>query len=362
MSAAAVGRIVGRLMEFGWIMETERVSSGIGRRATMLEIRPNALLSVGVEIDRDLVRMGLVDLDGKIVAQWERRFEPPSETGAVADRIAEGVARLAKESRLSQGRFIGVGIGMPGMIRSAEGTVAFSAQLGWTNERFADLVERRLRMPVFLDNDLKAKALGESFAGTFANQGVAALVSIGSGVGAALVIDGNLYRGSDNMAGEIGHATIDPDGDLCECGKRGCLQTYLADREILRQASRFRPVSDIGEIFALMGAGEDWAIEIIRRVCSYVALTIQHVVCAYNPDVIILTGDLIEKHPEIFDIVSGRIKEWITKPYGDNLRLIRSALGANSAIVGAARLAFQQRMLRGEWQRDYSNGVDVHVD
>ncbi|MFC5467390.1 ROK family protein [Cohnella suwonensis] len=348
MSATSIGRIVGDLIEFGLVKETDQFSSGVGRKATLLDIDVQSILSVGVEVDRNIVLIGLVDLDGNIVAEQRRTIDRQlAQPESLAGIIADMVMQLAEAHGLSPSKFIGVGIGMPGIIDSAEGTAVFSAQLGWKNERFASIVEAKLGLPVVLDNDLKVKALGESSEGAMSDQGKTALISIGSGVGSALVVEGKIYRGANNIAGEIGHSTVDPNGKLCECGKRGCLQTYIADLAMLQEAGQIKPVSSVNELFSLMNAGEAWAFNIIDRACTYAAVAVSNVVCTYNPDVIILTGDFIDSNPEAFDAVSGKLKDFIWEPFAGTFELKRSKLGKKSVMIGAAKLVLQQRLDRG---------------
>nr|WP_255570731.1 ROK family transcriptional regulator [Cohnella sp. CFH 77786] len=348
LSATSAGRIVGELMDIGLVKETDQTSSGVGRKATLLDIDPQSILSVGVEVDRNVVLAGLIDLDGKVVAERHQSIDRPSaQPEAVAVLIAGMVAQLAEAQGMPPSKLIGVGVGMPGIVDTQGGIVVFSAQLGWRNERFASLLEEKLGLPVVLDNDLKVKALGESSAGSMPDHGKTALISIGSGLGSALIMEGKIYRGAGNMAGEIGHATVDPNGKLCECGKRGCLQTYITDVAMLQEASQIKPVSGVNELFELMNAGEAWAFNIIDRACTYAAIAVNSVVCSYNPDSIILTGDFIDTNPGAFETVLGKVRDFIGEPFAGTFELKRSELGGKSVMIGAAKLVLQQRLDRG---------------
>ncbi len=352
MSPTSVGRIVNDLIEIGLVKETNQFSSGVGRKATMLDIDVQQILSVGVEVDRSIAQVGLVDLDGRIVAEQHHVIERNAgQPGIVAEKIADMIIGLAATQGIAASKFIGVGIGIPGIMDTIAGNVVFSAQMGWTNEPFAKMVQAKINLPVVLDNDLKVKALGESSIDAMSNKGITALISIGSGVGSALVMDGKIYRGANNIAGEIGHSTIDPNGKLCECGKRGCLQTYITDLAMLQEANQIKPVSSVKELFELMGAGEAWAYNIIDRACTYIAVTINNVVCTYNPGTIILTGDFIENHPEVFETVRSKSKDFIWEPFIGTFELIRSKHGEKSVMVGAAKLVLQQRLDRGLEQK-----------
>lgn len=352
MSATAIGRIVGDLIESGLVRETDQYSSGVGRRATMLDIDVHSILSVGVEIDRSVVKIGLIDLDGSILAQHHHQMDIPSmQPEHLADRIADSVSQLAASKGLELSVFTGVGIGMPGVMDIAAGTAVFSAQLGWSNVKFAPMLQEKLRLPVVLDNDLKVKALGESGTAAISDEGKTALISIGSGVGSAIVMEGKIYRGANNIAGEIGHSTMDPNGKLCECGKRGCLQTYITDLAMLQEANQIKPVGSVNELFALMKNGESWAYNIIERACTYIAITINNVVCTYNPDTIIMTGNFIDSDPEVLERVRGKLKEFIWEPFVGTFKLTRSQLGEQAVMIGAAKLVLQKYLGNGLQQK-----------
>ncbi|WP_156922249.1 ROK family transcriptional regulator [Cohnella thermotolerans] len=348
MSATAIGRIVGDLIEGGLVQETDQFSSGVGRKATMLDIVNHSIISAGVEIDRNVLKIGLVDLDGSILAQVQHSLTPPaSQPEPLAGLIAESLSELAESKGLALSKFTGVGIGMPGVMDTASGKAVVSAQLGWSDVPFAPMLQDKLGLPVVLDNDLKVKALGESGTAALSEENKTVLISIGSGVGSAIVIEGKIYRGANNIAGEIGHSTIDPNGKLCECGKRGCLQTYITDLAMLQEANQIKPVASVDELFALMKSGESWAYNIIDRACTYIAITINNVVCTYNPDTIIITGHFIDSHPDILDKVRGKLKEFIWEPFVGTFKLTRSQLGDQAVVIGAAKLALQQYLGNG---------------
>jgi predicted NBD/HSP70 family sugar kinase len=348
MSAATVGRVVTDLIELGLVKETSQISGGVGRKATLLELDLESIMTVGIEIDRNLTKAALVDLSGRIIAEKQQVIDQhEKQLDTLIDAIARLVTEMAAEQDIPLAKIIGAGVGLPGIVDPEQGMVVFSAQLGWRNVPFAGMLEARLNMPVVLDNDLKVKALGESSLRSpdgMPGEGITALVSIGSGLGAALIMDQKIYRGSRNIAGEIGHSIIDPNGKLCECGKRGCLQTYITDLALLQEANQIREVSSLQELFRYMEQGEPWARSIIDRACSYIAITINNVVCAYNPGSIILTGKFIEEHSGIFEAVKQKLQEFIGEHFSGSFEMFRSKLGERSVMIGAAKLVLQQQI------------------
>ncbi|MGQ7889879.1 ROK family protein [Paenibacillus sp. WC2504] len=345
MSATSVGRIVNDLCQIGLVKETEQYSSGVGRKATMLDIDAGSVLTIGVEMDKGVIKIGIVDFDGHMIAENTiTRLYHLDEAVKVARELSEHIQELIERNEIVISKIIGIGIGVPGIIDTDKGTIIFSSQLGWENVHFAALVESNLNIPTVIDNDLKVKALGETYYGFVKGSKRAVLLGFGSGVGSALVIDGTVYRGESNIAGEIGHSTVDPNGMLCECGKRGCLQTYIADFTIIQEANKVKSVTSIKEIFDSAHNNETWAVQIIDRACTYIAITVSNVVCMYNPDTIILGGHLIEQHAEMLETVKQKINQFIWGPFNGTYKLVSSKLHSNAVMIGAATLALQQRL------------------
>ncbi|KIL42196.1 hypothetical protein SD70_03120 [Gordoniibacillus kamchatkensis] len=345
MSPTSVSRIVADLCQAGIVKETEQFSSGVGRKATLLDIDASSVLTVGIELDKTEIKIGVVDFDGRIAAEHTvSGANHDKAPQAVADTIAAKLLELVRDNGINRDKIIGVGIGIPGIIDVDSGTVVFSSQLGWKNVAFLKLVEERVGIPTTIDNDLNVKALGESIYGHVNESRKTVLIGIGSGVGSTLVIDGEIYRGETNIAGEIGHFNFDPNGMLCECGKRGCLQTYIAEYALIQEANNFKKVSRLSEIFHEWRAGEPWAISIIDRACTYIAVTVSNVVCMYNPDTIVLSGNFIEQHPHILEAVRAKLDDFIWEPFRGTFKLVLSKFAGKSVMIGAASLALNLRL------------------
>jgi N-acetylglucosamine repressor len=166
---------------------------------------------------------------------------------------------------------------------------------------------------IFIDNDQKAKALAEvSFTSVQSNSTL--FIGIGSGVGSVLVVNGTVFRGGSNSAGEIGHTTIDPNGILCECGRRGCLQTYIAEWALIQEANKIRPIQDMEELMKASET-ESWAINILNRAAMYCGMMISNAVCMYNPDMIILGGSMIDRFPQLVEIIEEQCNQFVWEPY-----------------------------------------------
>jgi predicted NBD/HSP70 family sugar kinase len=337
MSPTSISRIVGELCDEGVIKETDTSMNKVGRKAVILDINPQAVYTIGVDLDKEFIKIGIMDfcsniVAGKKVEYDETEYEP--ETTSV--KICSIVESIIEESSIHRQKFISIGVSVPGVIDAENGVVVFSSQLGWKNVKFASLLEESLRIATVVENDLKVMALAEHFHGSAKASKWTALINFGSGVGSVLVRNGEIFQGRNNRAGEIGHTTIDPFGTLCECGRRGCLQTYIADWALIQEAQKVAKVSGIQEIVESARKQELWAQNILQRATVFMGITISNILCMYNPDTVILCGSLFDDYPELFQLIEELLKSIIWEPYEDSFRLCLSELRERSRVMGAA--------------------------
>lgn len=349
MSATTVGRIVGELVEEGYIYEAEQdASAGLGRKSTLLNVIDASVMTVGVEIDLRQIDIGIVDLRGNLVCG---RAYPRQEDESAEQTIAtmgEQIEKLIQEHKLERARIAGIGIGLPGIVEHEEGNVAFSVQLGWKNVRVAAMLKELTGLDTAVDNDLKVMALAEHLKGAAIGSRRTVLAGFGNGVGSALIVEGEIFRGDLNSAGEIGHTTVDPDGALCECGKAGCLQTYINIKSLLLEANKIRPVANMKELYQSWSDREGWAVHLMDRALKYMAITVNNLVCMYNPDSVIISGELVEQCPELYErLCELCATHYIWEPLRGSFQLARSNPGERSVVIGSGLLS-QIRFFRLE--------------
>jgi predicted NBD/HSP70 family sugar kinase len=221
-----------------------------------------------------------------------------------------------------------------------------SAQLGWHHVPAAALFHEHLGYETVIDNELKARALAEHVKGRAIHSRKTALIRFGSGVGSALIIEGEIYRGENNSAGEIGHTVIDPMGTTCECGKVGCLQTYIAEGALLNEASKYSSITNLPDLFEASRSGHAWAEQIVRKAMVYMGVTINNILCMYNPDSIILSGDIVEKFHEVRTFMDeGELHAMIWEPLLHSFDIHYSSLEVEGVVLGSGMLA-QKKFFR----------------
>lgn len=335
MSPTSASRIVASLEEKCLIQEVSIDDAAIGRKATYFIPNKDAIISIGVQIDRDQIRIGFMNFIGTFIALEFYDFRVGNPDEAVTF-IGEKIEEIKKIEQIASSKIVGICVGLPGLIENKIRVVKFSAQFNWSGVLLGQMLEEETGIEVVIDNDLNLKAFGEYALDPEIEDEDMTMIGFGSGVGSALISKGQIFRGKANFSGEIGHTVVDPYGLYCPCGNSGCIQTYIAEQFLIEEASKAKPVHSIEELLDESKKGEKWAINIIDKAVTYAAITINNVICIYNPDIVVLTGSLIENHPEIKNRVLEKCKHQIWSPAMNTFTLQVSKIGENGVVIGAA--------------------------
>lgn len=336
MSPTSITRIVNELQLQGFVRETELVTSGVGRKAALLDVCGDVLYTIGVEIDTLMIKIGIVNYVGEIVAWQSIPREVTESYYETLEKVNRNVKDLIDKNQIPTERIIAIGVGLPGSIDYQNGVVTVSDQLKWKNVNLAEDLHQLSHLAVIIDNELKMKIEAENFKGMAKDYQNAVLVGIGSGIGAAIILKGEIYRGESNNAGEIGHTVINPTGNVCNCGKIGCLATYISEGALIADSRKVKDIDSIDEVFDSYRNGESWAINIMDRTTTYIALAISNILCLYNPEVIILSGNTIENLPEIKGPIEQKSELYIWEPLKKRVKIVYSQLGDQGVVLGAA--------------------------
>jgi len=352
MSPTSASRIVASLCESELIKEISIIDKDIGRKGNYYIPNESAILSFGVEIDKELIRIGLMDFVGEFILQKTYVYDnsDPVET---INFIAEEIKHIIQVNELEKACIAGICVGLPGVIEHTTGHVELSAQLKWKGLKLSELLSDKVSLSVYADNELKLKGFSEYLEiGEPAIENMV-ILGFGSGVGSALISKGEIYRGKANFSGEIGHTIVDPFGVYCPCGNFGCLQTYIAEPFLLAEASKRKKVASIQELVNEAENGEDWAEKILSKAVTYAAVAINNTVCTFNPDVIVLAGSLIENHPFIREQIIERYKSMIWPPAIKTFE-VRITETKNFGVVMGAAKSVQQIFIKNI---DFEKGV-----
>lgn len=312
------------------------------------------MLTIGVDIGGTKVAAGVVAEDGSVVEHL--RLDTPHRSTSpdvVEDTIVGAVLHLAQRHEVGA-----VGIGAAGFIDAARSHVLFAPHLSWRNEPLRDAVERRLGMPVVVENDANAALWAEWRFG--AGQGESHLlgVNLGTGIGGAILIDGAVQRGRFGVAGEFGHMQVVPQGRRCECGNRGCWEQYASGNALVREARELAaagsPVAHGlleragGDVAAITGplvteaarSGDAAASDLFREIGQWLGVGIASLVAAFDPGTVVVGGGVSQADELLLGPAREAFRATLTgRSYRPEARIVHASLGNLAGLVGAADLA-----------------------
>ena len=306
ISRATVTTITAELMAHGLIEEVPRTDDDPdtrrGRPRVDLKIRGAARLVAGGKLSHRKLSLVLLDFEGQQIAELETTLpraclEPDELTKAVASAVAD----LARQAGADPSEISGVGLGIAGVVDAPKGLVYWSPSLSERNVQLANLLCQRLNRPTFVDNDANLVAVAEKSFGLGQAYSDFIVVTIESGVGMGLVISGNLYRGARGCGAEFGHTKVQLNGALCRCGQRGCLEAYVADYALLREAQTM-PGNDpdtpddarLEQLLSAARDGNSMAGRIVDRAGRMFALGLANLVNIFDPELVILAGEQMQ--------------------------------------------------------------------
>ncbi|WP_211364895.1 ROK family protein [Salinicoccus hispanicus] len=332
MSPTSSTRIVNYLLDSKLVVEDISNGPNKGKRNLLLPNKKR-IVNICIEIDIDTVTIALINLKGEIISE-ARVFAATMDASKVVQVISHEV-KLMTEKQLDGDEMVtGIGIAMPGIINPSTGTVKVSTQFNWKDVPLADMIREATDYDVKVDNELKLKALAENHY-SIRKESSLVMVGFGNGVGSALITNDDIYRGSSNASGEIGHITLDPMGPRCTCGKYGCLQTYIAKDFLLSDARKSHDIESMEELIEKAQLNEQWAISILDKAVSYMILTLNNIVRIYNPSAIYVSGILIENHRYIHEKLENGYHEVDAFRNGD-LKIELTQLKDEGALMGAS--------------------------
>lgn len=359
LTTTTITNIIDELIEMGAVTEDgiEEVAGRrrVGRPRAALRLEKNARYAVGVQIGVERCRIAIANLKAEIIANRRLPFDRKTPPADIFQHISEQLEELILETGVDRQRILGVGVGAAGLVDSQSGVNILSANMGWENVPIRDWLTERLKLPVVVDNNVKAMALGEAFFGS--GRQVSSLVFVygRTGVGSGIVIENRLLRGADLGAGEIGHMIlIGSGGEKCRCGQRGCLETLVSEAALIHQAEalvhnhptgllaqrwQMADSNPIELIFQAARDGDEQVQEIVHRAACYLGIALANLVNLLNPEMIVLGGLFAQGQDLILPVARKTLEETAFAGLGKKVKLQATSFGWQAGIVGAAALA-----------------------
>ncbi|MEU6485813.1 ROK family transcriptional regulator [Streptomyces sp. NPDC046887] len=342
LSAATVSNIVRELKDGGTV-EVTPTSAG-GRRARSVSLSGDAGVVIGVDFGHTHLRVAVGNLAHQVLAEEAEPLDVDASSEEGFDRAEVLVKRLIETTGISPGKVVGVGLGVPGPIDVSSGTLGSTSILpGWTGINPSQELGRRLGVPVYVDNDANLGALGELVWGGGRGVRDLAYIKVASGVGAGLVIDGQIYRGPGGTAGEIGHITLDESGPVCRCGNRGCLETFTAARYVLPLLHSSHGTDlTMERVVQLAREGDPGCRRVIGDVGRHIGSGVANLCNLLNPSRVVLGGDLAEAGELVLGPIRESVSRYAIPSAARQLSLAPGALGGRAEVLGALALVLSE--------------------
>ena len=356
MSTPTITRAIDELMSEDLIMEEGIGASSGGRRPNLYGINPNSRYVLAIDISRYFVRICIFNLHNLTASEIKVLKDGLETTGNILKVIHKAAMDLIESSGIDKAKILGVGIALPGLIDIRTG-ISYS-YLHSAEKPASALFEELFHLPVFVEHDTRTMALGELAFGLAKGKQNVICLNIGSGISISMILNGQLYRGNSGFAGEFGHIQVNANGQLCYCGKIGCLETIASGTTMIRKAKKEleagatsiirklidndlkRITSDI--ILDAAQKGDQFAIGLLSHIGEHLGKGIAVLIHLLNPELIIIGGELSKAGNYLTDPIKQNLNKYTITKIRKDTRIINSELGENAGIMGAVALVMDK--------------------
>lgn len=316
------------------------------------------MLAIGIDIGGTKIAGALVDEYGQIVAELKVPT-PATDPDAIVDAVVELVDQLSVGHEV-----IGVGVAAAGFIDADQSQIIYAPNLSWRNEPFKSKLEKKISLPIIIENDANAAGWAEYRFGAGRGYKHMVMLTIGTGVGGAVIVDSKMLRGGFGIAGELGHIRMVPNGQLCGCGSRGCLESYASGTALLKNARRLaksgdpkgRRLAELEEqngklkgeqVYQAITEGDPGALELLREVGAWLGSAVSSLTAVLDPEIVVFGGGVSAAGDLLTDpIREAYLEQLPARGYRPELKITTAEFVNDAGVVGAAdlvRAAVSQR-------------------
>ncbi|AEJ61948.1 ROK family protein [Spirochaeta thermophila DSM 6578] len=340
MSLPTVASNLEDLIRDGFVREAGMAESRGGRRPLQVEFVPDARYSIGIEVRPGKIKAALTNLYAEPVLKREERLPERLSPAGLSALIERMIRELLREEDLLPEVILGVGIALPGVTDPERKVLEVAPNLHLQNVSFEEF-GKLFPFPVMVENEANASALGEHMLNGHCNgEDPVVYISITEGIGAGIIIGGDIYRGANARAGEVGHVTIFPQGRLCNCGKKGCWERYASISALLEDYSFEKKKEEVTleELLEGLEGGEPEAMTVWDRYVEYLSYGIHNVILSFDPRFVYIGGEIAIFGSRLMDPLNRILLEESSLCEDHDVSILLSPLGGDSALLGAALL------------------------
>ena len=342
LTRTTVSAIVAEFLDVGLVVETGMAPSTGGKPATLLRVNENSRFVIGIDLAESEFCGALINLRGEI----RKRFCLPVEDHNGNDALALVYNLIDQLLQTADRPIIGIGIGVPGLMDPSVGRVRQAVNLDWQDLPLGALLFQRYNLPIHLANDCQVAALGEFTFGKSTNARNLIVIKMGRGIGAGIVLNGQLFYGDYAGAGEIGHIQVIENGKLCRCGNRGCLETVVSNRALMDQGRSMAPetIIDFASLLLAYQAGNPQVVSLIEITAQVLGRTITHLVSTLNINRILIAGNLTHFDIGLMNPIRQQIQKGVLPVLAQQTEIAAATLGDDIVILGAASLILKNEL------------------
>ncbi len=352
LNPSTVTRIVTDLIEQGFVQEIGYADSQGGRKPILVDLVPDAVHIIGINVETTVI-IGIVsNLIGEIICEVKQPITSNDKESILAN-VINTITILQSKTRQTQDKIIGIGVAMHGLVDSKQGIALYPPSFGWKHLPIVEILEQHFHLPVRLENNARAMALGELWFGAGRNLTNFIALKVGFGIGSGIILKGQIFHGVNSTAGEVGHTTVTVDGPLCDCGNYGCLETLASVKAIVKNAQlaiksgESSQILDLAQkadlvrpehIFAAADQNDPLALRLLQESGRYLGITLASLVNLLNPSKILLGGDIVPALKHILPTLETAVQTRAMEIPAQNLVIQPIALGEHSVAIGAVTL------------------------
>ena len=310
---------------------------------------------IGIDLGGTNISAGVVNEKNEILGRGVAKTKIPRAAELIFDDMKAASLEAVKNAGITMDQVESIGVGAPGSINKSNGYIEFSNNIGFKNVPAKEMLVERFGKPVYIDNDANCAALGEAVAGAGNGAKSVVAITLGTGVGSGIIVDGKLINGINGAAGEMGHMVIAVDGEQCNCGRKGCWERYASATALISQ-TKAAMLEDKGSLmwelvdgdinkvggrtsFDAWRKGDKTATDVVNRYIYYVAVGIINIVNTFQPDVVCIGGGISNEGDNIIKPISEHVaRERYSKYAAVQSKIVKAQLGNDAGIIGAALL------------------------
>lgn len=357
LNKATVSSLVRELIDHEFVREVGLDSAGTGRPAVLLDLNPGAGCIVSCEIGVDFISVIRTDFRAEIMWRHQQDTAPSMGQREIIDRTLALLRRAIAAGQGRCGGLLGLAVGVPGLVDQATGTLLVAPNLGWQDVPVGNILRESFDAPVFVDNEANLAALGEYYFGAAQDYNDVLYISAGVGLGGGIVRGGRLFEGTMGYAGEFGHMTMDPAGQFCNCGNRGCWETQVSQRALFRHIRQTIERGRLSVLSATTGGNLDRltvpmvvdaaraddavALEALNEVGHHLGIGIASLVNALNPELVVFGGILSLAGEILLPIVSAELEQRALRWNEQVTEVVLARHGFDACVMGGVATVYQ---------------------